>query len=643
MCGITGFWDTTASLNENELTRIVNGMSDTIVHRGPDDSGAWVDEQCGIALGFRRLAILDLSPTGHQPMSSADGQYKIIFNGEIYNFYVLRKELEEMGIRFRGTSDTEIILEAIGKWGLEATVQRLNGMFAFALWDRSARKLHLVRDRIGIKPMYYGWNGSTFYFGSELKTLRAHPAFNAEVDRQALTAYLRYTNVPAPYSIYEGIYKLPPASILTLDGKPGEARPRTYWSVKDVVIQGLGNPYRGSDEEAVDELDALLRLSIKERMISDVPLGAFLSGGVDSSTIVALMQAQSDRPVQTFTIGFHEKGYNEAVYAKAVARYLGTDHTELYLTPEETRSVIPLLPGLYDEPFADSSQIPTYLVSKLAREKVTVSLSGDGGDELFGGYNRYQWAPRLWNLTGWMPGGVRRAAAGVLGAVPPGLLGRLGGSGPLARIPQFVDKARKVQDILPLGSPEEIYHHLVSIWGNPTDVVLGGSEAPIELTDPALRAAAPNLADWMMFMDLITYVPNDIMVKVDRASMGVSLESRPPLLDDHRLIEFAWRLPLSMKVRDGKSKWLLRQVLYRYVPREMIERPKQGFSVPIGAWLRGPLRPWAEALLDENKLRRQGYFNPEPIRRKWAEHVSGKANWQYPLWAVLMFQAWLER
>lgn len=643
MCGITGFWDTTASLNENELTRIVNGMSDTIVHRGPDDSGAWVDEQCGIALGFRRLAILDLSPTGHQPMSSADGQYKIIFNGEIYNFYVLRKELEEMGIRFRGTSDTEIILEAIGKWGLEATVQRMNGMFAFALWDRSARSLHLVRDRIGIKPMYYGWNGSTFYFGSELKTLRAHPAFNAEVDRQALTAYLRYTNVPAPYSIYEGIYKLPPASILTLDGKPGQARPRTYWSVKDVVIQGLGNPYRGSDEEAVDELDALLRLSIKERMISDVPLGAFLSGGVDSSTIVALMQAQSDRPVQTFTIGFHEKGYNEAVYAKAVARYLGTDHTELYLTPEETRSVIPLLPGLYDEPFADSSQIPTYLVSKLAREKVTVSLSGDGGDELFGGYNRYQWAPRLWNLTGWMPGGVRRVAAGVLGAVPPGLLGRLGGSGPLARIPQFVDKARKVQDILPLGSPEEIYHHLVSIWGNPADVVLGGSEAPIELTDPALRAAAPNLPDWMMFMDLITYVPNDIMVKVDRASMGVSLESRPPLLDDHRLIEFAWRLPLSMKVRDGKSKWLLRQVLYRYVPREMIERPKQGFSVPIGAWLRGPLRPWAEALLDENKLRRQGYFNPEPIRRKWAEHVLGKANWQYPLWAVLMFQAWLER
>lgn len=648
MCGIVGFIDIRRGKSDGDLQSIVKRMSDTLSHRGPDDGGVWTVAQAGVALAQRRLSIIDLSPEGHQPMHSAGGRYTIIFNGEIYNYQKLRAELSGP---FRGHSDTEVLLAAFMAWGVEEAIKRAIGMFAFALWDNQEQTLYLCRDRLGEKPLYYGWTGNTFIFGSELKALRAHPDWHCTIDRNALALFLRHNYIPTPYSIYEGIKKLKPGTMLRLTaadiGGKHEVPPRPYWSAREVAEQGTQNPFKGSDNEAIEQLEALLRDSVAQQMIADVPLGAFLSGGIDSSTIVALMQAQSERPVRTFTIGFHEAEFNEAEHAKAVARHLGTDHTELYVTPQETLDVIPLLPALYDEPFSDSSQIPTYLVAKLARQHVTVSLSGDAGDELFAGYTRYFWGSDIWKKTGWMPRTMKAVAAKGITTLSPGawdsifqkldpvLPGKIRQSHP-------GDKLHKLAEILSVERPEAIYYGLVSHWKEPAAIVKNACEPPTVLTDNNQQANLSDFVRQMMYLDTVTYLPDDILVKVDRASMGVSLESRVPLLD-HRVVEFAWTLPLSMKIRNGVSKWILRQVLYKHVPKELIERPKMGFGVPITDWLRGPLRDWAESLLSEKRLREEGYFTPEPIRAKWAEHLSGHRDWQYYLWDVLMFQAWLEQ
>ena len=647
MCGIVGCYQSTGK--RSDLGAAVTSMAGMLVHRGPDDGGEWHDAEVGIALGHRRLAVIDLSPEGHQPMVSESGRYVIAFNGEIYNFRDLRTELEPLGHRFRGHSDTEIALASIEEWGLITALRRFVGMFALALWDREAHSLHLSRDRLGEKPLYYGWVGNGFIFGSELKALRAHPRWRGDIDRDALALFVRHNYIPAPYSIYKGIQKLRPGTVLSIKSggsTDNTAAPVSYWSARTAVENGTKNPFVENTVEATDQLDRLLREVVLQKMVADVPLGAFLSGGVDSSTVVALMQAQSSRAVRTFTIGFHESEYNEAEASKAVAQHLGTDHTELYVTPAEAMDVIPSLPTLYDEPFADSSQIPTYLVSKLTRQHVTVSLSGDGGDELFGGYNRYFLGRSIWKRIGWVPWSVRKLGSHAVVAMSPkmwnGVSRQLSFLLPRGtRVSNPGDKSHKLAAILSVHDPEAMYHGLVSHWEQPEAVLVDGKEPFTVLTDRSQWADLVDFTERMMYLDLVTYLPDDILVKIDRASMAVSLEARVPLLD-HRVVEFAWRLPLSMKVRNGQGKWLLRQVLYKYVPRELIERPKMGFGVPIDDWLRGPLRHWAEALLADDRLKREGYFNPQPIRQKWSEHLSGKRNWQYHLWDILMFQAWLE-
>jgi asparagine synthase (glutamine-hydrolysing) len=626
-----------------------------LTHRGPDDEGVWLDGGAGVALGHKRLSILDLSPAGHQPMVSAGGRYVVVFNGEIYNHLALRKELDfpvqevigsERRGGWRGHSDTETLLAGFEAWGVEETVKRAVGMFALAVWDRASRALTLARDRLGEKPLYYGWQGNAFLFGSELKALRGHPGFRGEVNRDAIALLLRHNYVPAPYSIYRDVYKLPPGTCLQINPRQRTAQPSPYWSARDQAELGRREQYAGTEEQATTELEELIKQSLAGQMVADVPLGAFLSGGVDSSTVVALMQQLSSRPVKTFTIGFHEDAYNEAVHARAVARHLGTDHTELYVTPEETLAVIPKLGELYDEPFADSSQIPMFLVSKLARQHVTVSLSGDGGDELFGGYNRYFWATNIRRRLGWLPRPLRSALAGLLATLPPtawdAAFRRLGHFIPPGlRYSEPGLKLHKLAETLAARTPEEIYRGLVSHWKQPADLVPGAKEPPTVLTDSRAWTEVGDFEHRMMYFDTVSYLPDDILVKVDRAAMGVSLETRVPFLD-HRLVEFAWRLPLGFKIRRGVTKWLLRQVLYRHVPRELIERPKTGFGVPIDSWLRGPLKEWAESLLDPIRLAREGFFNPAPIQQKWKEHLSGQHNWQYHLWDVLMFQVWLE-
>ena len=650
MCGIAGFLQFRSS-SASELEARARRMADQLVHRGPDDSGLWTDPASGAAFGFRRLSILDLSPAGHQPMCSASGRYVIVFNGEVYNFGECRAELEKLGHSFRGHSDTEVMLEAVEHWGLEPAVRRFVGMFAFALWDGRDRVLHLVRDRLGIKPLYYGFSRGILLFASELKAIRAHPDFTPQIDRDALTLLMRHGYIPAPYSIYQGIAKLPPASAISFPASADEsgvlARPQFYWSLGDIAERGEREPFTGSDEEARAELDRLLRESVRLRMIADVPLGAFLSGGVDSSTVVALMQAQSGRRVKTFTIGFETQDYDEAAHARRVAAHLGTEHTELYLTPEETRAAIPKLPEMFDEPFADSSQIPTHLVSALARRAVTVSLSGDGGDELFGGYTHYTRAPWVRRRLGWIPFPLRRALAA--GLAWPGVAaynrvpgGRRQFFSEHSRPGTAGEKIHKLAQALAARGPWELHQHFSSHWRSPADLVLGGQERPTVFTDPSRRPAVLDFAGRMMTADALMYLPDDILTKVDRASMAVSLEARVPILD-HRVVEFAARLSLRLKIHQGQGKWLLRQVLYRYVPPALIERPKQGFAAPIGLWLRGPLRGWAEALLAEDRLRSEGYLRPEPVRQIWKEHLAGDRNAQDLLWDVLMFQAWLER
>ncbi|HEY6642543.1 asparagine synthase (glutamine-hydrolyzing) [Povalibacter sp.] len=637
MCGIAGFLlATPSSLRGADPDRILDAMTDALEHRGPDDRGIWYDDDAGIGLGHRRLSIIDLSADGHQPMFSATQRYAIVFNGEIYNYRELRAELTRLGQQFRGHSDTEVLLAAVETWGLDETLRRCNGMFAIALWDRRERRLHLARDRIGKKPLYYGWLGDTLVFGSELKAFFAHPSFELRIDRDSLALFLRHGYVPGPWSILQGIYKLPPGSSLTLsaadaaaggkDHSPHDACQR-YWDSRHVLGTAVANPVSTDTDATVDTLDTLLRDAVATRMHADVPLGAFLSGGVDSSLIVAMMQAQSSRPVQTYSIGFHDSKNNEAPEARAIATHLGTDHTELYVTGESALELVPDLPRLFDEPFADSSQIPTCLVARLARQSVKVALSGDGGDELFAGYMRYQRALRVAKLLDRIPGPVRHGLSRALRSH--------------ARREARVSKLAMVAGELGTRSPADIYLNRMSRWRNPEALVRGSTEHPTPFTRTDWQLPGKDVAHGFMYLDLVTYLPEDILAKVDRASMSVGLEARAPLLD-YRVVELAFRIPTALKLRDGQQKWILRELLRRYLPESLIKRPKTGFAAPVSAWLSGPLRPWAEALLDPARIAREGYLVAEPIAALWAEYLGGQRKWHTHLWNVLMFQAWLE-
>ncbi len=643
MCGIAGFCDPRRKLRETELEQIAYRMSAALRHRGPDDEGTWADPQAGLAMGHRRLAIQDLSEQGHQPMQSADGRYVLVFNGEIYNFRALRSEL--MGPRhvFRGHSDTEVILAAFCEWGIVASLQRCVGMFALAVWDRQSRSLCLARDRAGEKPLYYGWNGDVFVFGSELKAIQAHPRWNAVVDHGAVALLTRFGYIPAPFCIYQGIHKLVPGCVLTLSEAQLQGRalaaPRPYWSMQTVTAAGAARPFNGTEREAADQLDDLLRDAIGQQMVADVPLGAFLSGGIDSSLVVALMQAQSRRPVKTFSIGFHQKGFDEAHYAKAVARHLGTDHTERYVGPDELVRIISRLPGVYDEPFADASQIPTILLCELARSQVTVSLSGDAGDELFGGYEDYRKAQRIWPLLDRIPRALRSGIACPLTSLAE--LGLKHRFWPGA-VNHLLGRVGNLAELLPVSNDRAFYQKLMSPNRAPQAWLSQEKEPATRFDDALPWESLPALLHRMMYVDFVSYLPDDILVKVDRAAMSVSLETRIPLLD-HRIVEYAWSLPRKFRQRHGQGKYLLRQVLYRYVPSSLVERPKKGFNAPITEWLRGPLRSWGEDLLAGARLRQEGFFDEKTVARKWIEHLTGRRDWGYGLWHVLMFQTWLDQ
>jgi asparagine synthase (glutamine-hydrolysing) len=649
MCGIAGLVEADAGSSCDHLVATARAMADALEHRGPDDAGAWADAAAGVALGHRRLSIVDLSQEGHQPMASASGRYALTYNGEIYNFRDLRGELERRGVRFRGHSDTEVLLAGVEAWGLTDTLRRANGMFAFALWDRTTRELHLVRDRLGEKPLYYGWAGRAFLFGSELRALRRYPNFDAKIDRRAVALFLRYNCVPAPYSIYEGVWKLPPACTLTvpLPLAPGWLpEPELYWSLRDAAEHGARNRSPASASELTEELDALLLDAVKMRTYADVPVGAFLSGGIDSSTVVALMQRDRATPVRTFTIGFAERAYDESTDAEEVAAHLGTDHVTMRVTAADALDAIPRLPHVFDEPFSDPSQLPTLLLSELTRRQVTVSLSGDGGDELFGGYNRHTWSQRVHRATSLVPTAALRAAGGAISRVSARrwdtffermepVLGRR------LRVRTPGTKVHKLAQVLTAPDMASMYATLVSHWQEPEQVALGSVEPLVLQRDSSRWPALPNPVEQMMFVDAASYLPDDILAKVDRAAMAVSLETRVPFLD-HRVVEFSWRVPLRHKIKDGQGKWLLRQVLRKYVPDALIDRPKMGFGMPIGEWLRGPLRDWAEELLRPERLANEGLLDAGAVRQVFDAHQRGAADRQYELWDVLMFQAWLE-
>jgi asparagine synthase (glutamine-hydrolysing) len=641
LCGLAGLWG--ADLRVDDLQRAAERMAVALRHRGPDDSAVWIDEGAALALSHRRLSIIDLSTAGRQPMTSRSGRSVIVYNGEVYNFRDLRSELQTCGASFRGGSDTEVVLEACEHWGVEVTARRLVGMFAFAIWDVERRELKLVRDRLGIKPLYWGRIGNGIAFASELRSLRRHPAWDAPIDRNALALYLRRNCIPAPHTIFQGIHKLEPGCVLTAtDGQA--ARIERFWSLEAVVDRARRERLDDiSDEEGLALVDDALRRAVGDRMVADVPLGAFLSGGIDSSSVVALMQTQSDRPVRTFSLGFPDPDHDEAPSARRVAEHLRTDHTEFYVTAAEALAVIPDMPRVFDEPFGDSSQVPTYLVSRLAREQVTVAMSGDGGDEVFAGYNRHRIARSSLGRLFDLPLPARRALRSALLAVPTDTWSWLVERGPRRfRGRRVADNIHKLAGVLEAGGWGELHQLLASHWQDPSRIVLGGHEPPSPFTDPPVGGLLTDPMERMVFLDTITYLPDDILTKVDRASMSVSLEARVPLLD-HRLLELVWRLPPRFRIRDGETKWALRQILYQHVPKPLLDRPKHGFGIPIGPWLRGPLRDWAEGLLEPSRLAGEGYLNPDPIRALWDDHLAGRGAWQFHLWDVLMFQAWLEQ
>ena len=646
MCGICGFYSKSLSTFDSTI----NKMNSAISHRGPDNKGIWQDNDSGIVFGHQRLSILDLSSAGNQPMKSNSGRFIVTYNGEIYNHLELRKELEikNPGIKWRSNSDTETLLEGIETWGLELALNKIVGMFAFGLWDKKNRSLTLAKDRMGEKPLYFGWQGKgvnrVFLFGSELKALKAHPEFSAEVNRNMVAVQLRHNCIPAPYSIYKNIYKLSPGNYLNLNESDLQLgilpKQKPYWSLIEFAIKGVNENLSMNKGDIERNLEKLIQNSVQKQMISDVPLGAFMSGGIDSSLIVALMQKVSSRKIKTFTIGFDENDYNEANYANKVAKHIGTEHTELYVSPQKAMAVIPKLSTIYDEPFSDSSQIPTILVSELAKKQVSVSLSGDGGDELFCGYNRYLESNNFWGKLILLPTPFRKILALIIQSIPIQNWNKLSQLIPiLRRYANFGDKIHKGASVLHYKELSDVYYRLVSHWQNPTEVVLNSKEPETFLTGNKPKLLGLDIQQKMMALDCLTYLPDDILVKVDRAAMATSLETRNPFLD-HRIIEFAWKIPQSLKLKDGKTKWILREILNKYVPKNLIERPKMGFAVPIHSWLRGPLREWAEDLLNEKNLRQYGYFNSDLIRKKWKEHLSGKKNWQNHLWNVLMFQSW---
>jgi asparagine synthase (glutamine-hydrolysing) len=647
MCGIVGYLDPAArfATSAAALAHLAQRMASTLEHRGPDHHSVWSDASSGIALGFRRLAIVDLSPEGRQPMVSAGQRYTIVFNGEIYNHGELQAELaSKTGVSFRGHSDTEVLLAAIEHWGLEEALRRSVGMFAIALWDRQKLQLTLARDRMGEKPLYYGWLGQAFVFASELKAMRLHPAWRDRIDRNVLALYLRHGYVPGPYSIYKDVFKLPPGTTLTVSRESNsQPVPRAYWSPSAAIDEARRHPFQGTLQQATDQLELLLRDAVRLQMQADVPLGAFLSGGIDSSLVVALMQAQSHRPVKTFSIGFEEPEYDESRHAAAVARHLGTDHTEMRVSALDAMATIPRLPAVYDEPFGDSSQIPTLLVAELARRHVTVTLSGDGGDELFFGYSRYFRNQRAWRYLSRVPLTARRLGSRIVGAVPNAVwdaAGKWGVRAGMMRATRVSSlHARRFAELLQHQTMPALYRDSVSAWHNPESVVAGSAEPAYVLTsgDRCMRSLGPE--QYMQYADQLSYLPDDILVKVDRATMAVSLEGRMPLLD-HRVVEFAWRLPQEFKYQQGRGKLILRNVLQRYLPAQLYERPKMGFGVPLDRWLRHGLRDWGEELLSQRRLTQDGFFDSQKIRSAWMGHLAGTRQEQFRLWNVLMFQAW---
>ncbi len=638
MCGIAGFLGPANGLGEPAMADIARAMADRIRHRGPDDAGTWTDPAAGIALAHTRLAIIDLSAAGHQPMHSPCERYVVSYNGEIYNHQDLRRDLIDGGAVFKGHSDTETLVAACTAWGVRRTLERLNGMFVFALWDRRQRVLHLVRDRLGIKPLYWGRQNGRYFFASELKALHAHPDWTPKLDRGALAAYLRFAYVPTPHSIYQDVHKLAPGGHLLL--APG-APPKidTYWDCRALARDAAAHPLSLDDNEAVDAFADLATDAVRRQLLSDVPVGAFLSGGIDSSTVVALMQQVGSGPVRSFSIGSTVADFDEAQHAKRVAAHIGTDHTELYVAPDDALALISKLPDMYDEPFADSSQLLTHMVAAMTRQSVTVALSGDGGDEILAGYNRHIWAANGYRHLTKIPARMRHAAAGLLGAIPTSSLDRVAGALP---VPQFADKMQKLSTVLHIDDQTALYRRLVSQCDDPGHYLFGAQEPQGLLWDRSVEADFPDFPTRMQFLDTATYLPDDILTKVDRASMAVGLEVRVPLLD-HRLVEFAWRLPMSQKIRAGKGKWLLRQLLARHVPSAMTDRPKQGFALPLAQWLRGPLRDWGEAMLSRARLADAGILDVKSVRDLWQIHQSGKRNEQHSLWTLLMFQAWHER